>query len=89
MLAQVTGRHAVVAAGGMHGVIEQITIQIAVVVIIKKGGLGRKAGKVKTVVGGFFGKGCIAIVDVQFVGLLPDPGNSLLHKRKYPANHRR
>ena len=62
------GGNILVAAGRVHGVREQVHIQVAILVMVKKGGLRGKSREVQAIIGGFFGKGQIAIVYVEFIG---------------------
>ena len=58
---------AAVIFGIVDGVVEEVTIQISIVIVVKKSSLGRKPHKIEAVFGSLFFEISFAVVDVQLV----------------------
>ena len=54
-------------ADGLEGIVEQVKIEVAVFVVVKKGRMGRVAGVSNAVLLGHFFKSAVFLVDVQLI----------------------
>ena len=59
--------HEVIPPYRFHGVVEQVTVKVAIAVVVEKSSVRRKAHISEIVFSRFFGKGQVAIVDEEFV----------------------